>query len=92
MEVLDEENPSRSTMREILCSLARMDHPSTHESRRRFVESYLTSSSLQLRDAALVAIDLMGDPQSAPALTEAIARESNAELRADMQAVANDLS
>jgi hypothetical protein len=65
--------------------------PVSHDQRRAFLEAALRSPASEIRDGAALGLSFLADPESLPALREAVARESLAELRADLETVVHDL-
>jgi hypothetical protein len=82
---------SSHVISECLRSLGRLDHPVTHEYRRRLLERCLQSQSSAVRDAAGLGLASMDDPESAPAIRAAIAREAIPEIRENLKQVLEDL-
>jgi len=72
---------------EVLHWLGGMDHPASHHWRRRLLERCLEAPSVTVRDAAGIGLAAMDDPQAAPSVRGAIARERCEELRRCLQQV-----
>ncbi len=67
--------------------LGRMEHVPTHGWRRWVLQEGLTSSSIRVRDGAVLGLASMDDPETIPYIEDAIEREKCCGLREDMQQV-----
>jgi HEAT repeat protein len=76
---------------EALRCLGRITHAPSNRYRRWLLERCLESPSAIIRDAAGLGLAYLDDPQSIPALAEAVKRETDDELRDDLRQVLEQL-
>lgn len=76
---------------EALRWIGQIEDPTTHRFRLWLLEQSLNSSSARIRDAASLGLASLDDPQSIPALQQAIEKEPYTELREDMEQVLEGL-
>jgi hypothetical protein len=77
---------------EVLKELGRLRNAASHASRRWVLEHALGLSSPFIRDGAGLGLARLGDPNALPLLQRAVENEPNAQTRADLQLVVNELS
>jgi hypothetical protein len=77
---------------EVLKTLGRLRNPATHASRRWVLERALGLSSPFIRDGAGLGLARLADPGAIPYLRRAIEAEPNPQIRADLQAVVDELA
>ena len=85
------EETSTKVVSEALCKLGQIDHGPTHRNRLRVLEKSLQADSPYIRDGAGLGISFLDDPAAVPQLTEAIKRETNPELKKDLELVLKQL-
>ncbi|HUS59173.1 MAG TPA: HEAT repeat domain-containing protein [Planctomycetota bacterium] len=68
-----------------------LSHPPTHKYRLWVLKKSLSSESPRIRDGALLGISFLDDPEAIDALREAIQKESQTELKLDMERVLQQL-
>jgi hypothetical protein len=81
----------REAAGEALRWLGRMVHSPTHESRRGLLEQCLFSSSVAVRDGAILGLTSMGDPHAVSYLQRAWEHHGNPETRSDMEQAIGEL-
>ena len=77
---------------EILKELGRVQNAASHASRLWTLERALSLPSPFIRDGAGLGLARLSDPDALPYLHRALEDESNAQARADLQLVINELS
>lgn len=77
---------------EVLKTLGRIRNPASHASRLWVLERALNLSSPFIRDGAGLGLARLADPGALPYLRRAVETEPNAQTRADLQAVIDELS
>lgn len=85
------ESANPEVVSEMLRVAGRVAHAATTTQTLRLLERGLLSRSSRVRDAAVVGIAYLDDPEAIPALREAAERERVAELRTDMEQTLHDL-
>jgi hypothetical protein len=77
---------------EVLKVLGRIRNPASHASRRWVLERALDLHSPFIRDGAGLGLARLADPSAIPYLRRAVENELNAQTRADLQLVVDELS
>ena len=77
---------------EVLKTLGRLRNPASHATRRWVLERALNLSSPFIRDGAGLGLARLADPGAIPYLIRAIEAEPNPQIRADLQAVIDELA
>lgn len=88
---LKSEHMNQGVAADIVRVLGQIKHDRTHHDRLHMAECLLYSQSPMARDAGALALGDMADRRSIPALERAIKEESVHGLKADMQAILDEL-
>jgi hypothetical protein len=80
-----------SVAAEALVWLGQSEHKPTHTRRRLAIEAGLMHLIPRIREAAIIGLDSLADPESIPAILAAIDREPVASLRQDMKQIIDQL-
>lgn len=88
---LKSEHTNQGIAADIVRVLGQIKHDRTHYDRLHMAECLLYSDSPMARDAGALALGDMADRRSIPALERAIKEESIHELKADMQAILDEM-
>lgn len=89
--LIDDGRVDREAAGEALRWLGRMVHPPTHESRRNLLETCLFSTSVAVRDGAVLGLTAMGDPHAISYLQRASEHHGDSETRCDMEQAIGEL-
>jgi len=84
-------SPNENACSEALRWLGLIDHPATHENRRRLLEKALSSRSAAIRDSAGLGLSYLDDPRAIAHLKRAIARERTEWVRRNLTMVLQQL-
>lgn len=83
-ELIIKEKVNAEVAGEALRWLGTLQHLPTQRARRELIEQSLGCSSPKIRDGAVLGLSYLEDPESIPAIEEAIKKEPITELRQDM--------
>ena len=81
----------KEVIAEVLRCLGRMTDVLSKEFRREFLELGLLHTSVVIRDGAYVGLSSLRDPRTRRAIKESVERESNPDLRDDLQYLLDEL-
>jgi hypothetical protein len=91
-EGLQSHRSSIFVIAELMQLFGRLDHELSRGLRVGFMVGYLGHESAVIRDAAATALGCLDEKSAIPFIEQAIAREQSASLRADMEAVREQLA
>jgi len=90
--LIDNERTPPIVAAELLKELGQIRDATSHNSRRWLLASALNMASPFVRDGAALGLARLADPAAIDYLRSAIAKEPNAEIRADLQLVVDELA
>jgi HEAT repeat protein len=92
LSVIEAKRTTPIVAAEVLKELGRLRNVTSHSSRRWVLERALRSPWPFTRDGAGLGLARLGDPNAIPALRRAAENEPNAEIRADLKLVIDELA
>jgi HEAT repeat protein len=92
LSVIEAQRTTPIVAAEVLKELGRLRNVASHASRRWVLERALRSPWPFTRDGAGLGLARLGDPNAIPALRRAAENEHNAEIRADLKLVIDELA
>ena len=90
-ELILNDSVSPEVASEALRWIGYIEHKDTHDARLRLLEQSLTSSSLRVRDGAVLGLSFLDDPRATGSLRKAMELENSKLLRRNMQQVLEQL-